>query len=99
MKQVKEVLVSPYRGSEKTYEDVKEQLRERYGDDVAEEYDPHTDCMPFSSWLAQGYAVRKGARALKSITILEVKDDNDKVVKKICRTVNLFHKSQVQKIS
>ncbi|OGG75311.1 hypothetical protein A3A41_01780 [Candidatus Kaiserbacteria bacterium RIFCSPLOWO2_01_FULL_54_22] len=100
MKQVKEVLVSPWRGSEKTAEDVREQVRERFGDEVADEFDPAADAMPFSSWLAQGYAVRKGSKALKSITILEMKDPEDeKKVRKIKRTVNLFHRKEVDKIS
>lgn len=99
MKQLKEALRSPYRGSEQTYEMVKEQIAERWGEDAAEEFDPHTDAMPFSSWLAQGYAVKKGSKALKSITIVEMKDpDDEKKVRKIRRTVCLFHKRQVQKI-
>jgi len=96
MQSVKEV-VSPYKGSEATYEMVKDQIEQRWGEECAEEFDPHTDAMPFSSWLAQGYVVKKGSKALKSITFLEVKDGNDKVVRKIKRTVNLFHKRQVTK--
>src|SRR3989338_5922750 len=99
MKQVKEVLVSPYRGSETTYEMVKEQIEKRWGEECAEEFDPHTDAMPYSSWAAHGFVVKKGQRALKSITFIEVKDENDKVVRKVKRTVNLFHKRQVEKIS
>ncbi len=99
MKQIKEALVSPWRGSEKTAEDVREQVRERFGDDAAEDFDPSSDAMPFSAWLAHGYQVRKGSKALKSITIVEVKDpDDEKKVRKIRRTVCLFHKRQVQKI-
>src|SRR3990167_953379 len=74
MKTIKETLVSPWRGSEKTAEDVREQVREKFGDDAAEDFDPATDAMPFSSWLSHGYQVRKGSKALKSITIIEVKD-------------------------
>ena len=99
MKQVKEVLVSPYKGSEATYEMVKEQIEKRWGEERAEEYDPHVDCMPFSSWFSQGYIVKKGQKALKSITFVEVKNEKDEVVKKIRRVVNLFHRRQVEKIS
>jgi len=97
MKSVKEILASPYRGSEKTYEMVKEQIEKRWGEEVAEDFDPHTDAMPYSSWVAYGFVVKKGQKALKSITFLEVKDKDDKVVRKIKRTVNLFHKRQVEK--
>ncbi len=97
MKSVKEILASPYRGSEKNYEMVKEQIAKRWGEEVAEDFDPHTDAMPYSSWVAYGFIVKKGQKALKSITFLEVKDKDDKVVRKIKRTVNLFHKRQVEK--
>ncbi len=99
MQSVKETITSPYRGSETTYEMVKEQIEKRWGEEAAEDFDPYTDAMPFSSWLAQGYAVKKGQKALKSITFVEVKDENDKVVRKIRRTVNLFHKRQVERLS
>ena len=103
MKSIKEIvtapLVSPYKGSEKTCEDVREQLRSRYGDEVADEFNPYADCMPFGSWVSQGYMVRKGEKALKSITLIEVRDSDDKVVRKVMRTVNLFHRLQVQQAS
>lgn len=98
MRHISENLVSPWRGSEATAEDVREQIRERWGDEVAEEFDPHTDAMPFSSWLKQGYGVKKGSKALKSITIVEVKDDEGKLVRKFPRTVCLFHRKQVEPI-
>lgn len=99
MQSLKDSVSSPYRGSESTYEAVKAQILARWGEDAAEEFDPYTDAMPFSSWLAQGYAVKKGQKALKSITFVEVKDENDKVIRKIRRTVNLFHRRQVEKMS
>ena len=90
---------SPYRGSEATYEAVKEQIRERWGNECADEFDPYADCMPFSSWLFHGFRVRKGEKALKSVTFIEVKDENDKVIKKIKRKVNLFHKCEIEKVA
>ncbi len=100
MKTVKETLVSPWRGSEKTAADVREQVRDRFGVDAADDFDPTTDAMPFSSWLAQGYAVRKGSKALKSVTILEMIDPEDeKKVRKVRRVVNLFHRRQVDKVA
>jgi len=99
MKTIKETLVSPWRGSSKTEEDVREQVRERWGDEAADEFNAATDAMPFSSWVSQGYMVRKNSKALKSITIVEIRDpEDDKVVKKIRRTVCLFHKRQTQKM-
>lgn len=98
MKSIAETLVSPYRGSEQTYEMVKEQVRERWGDKVAETFDPHRDAMPFSWWIKQGYAVKKGSKALKSVTIVEVKDDEGKIIRTFPRSVNLFHRKQVEPI-
>ena len=99
MKAIKETLVSPWKGSSQSEEAVREQIRERWGDETADEFNAASDAMPFSSWVSHGYVVRKGSKALKSITILEVTDKDDKIVRKICRNVNLFHKRQVQKIT
>lgn len=96
MKSVQE-LVSPYKGSEATYEMVKEQIAERWGEDAADEFDPHTDAMPFACWLAYGYRVKKGEKALKSITFIEAKNEKGEVEKKIRRTISLFHRRQVEK--
>lgn len=101
MKSVRDIVtdppISPYRGSESTYEMVKEQIQERWGEECAEEFDPHTDAMPLVSWASYGYRVKKGEKALKSVTYVEVKNDKGEVEKKIRRVVNLFHKNQVQK--
>ncbi len=99
MKKVKEILKSPWKGSEKTFEMVQEQLREKYNDEVADEFNAETDAMPFSSWLSYGYRVKRGERALKSITFVEVKNDKGEVEKTIRRTCNLFHKKQVERIA
>ena len=100
MKNIKQVIItSPYKGSIKTYELVKEQLREKYGDEVADSFDPVTDAMPALSWAYYNYRIRKGEKAPKTVTLLEVKDANGKVTRMIRRTINLFHKFQVEKAS
>lgn len=96
MKSIQE-LVSPYKGSEQTYEMVKEQIAERWGEDAAEEFDPTRDAMPFACWLNYGYRVRKGEKALKSITFIEAKNEKGEVERKIRRTISLFHRRQVEK--
>jgi hypothetical protein len=102
MKSVKNVIdndiVSPWRGSEMTAEMVRDQVKERWGDECAEEFDPETDAMPFKSWAAYGYRVKKGEKALKSVTYIEVKDEDGEVQKKVRRAINLFHRNQVEKI-
>lgn len=98
MRSVKQIvtapIVSPWKGSETTYKDVKEQIRARWGDKVAEEYSPKTDVAPFSTWASSGLHVRHGEKALKSITLLDAKGPNGEM-KKIRRVVNLFHRLQV----
>jgi len=90
---------SNYKGSPNTYKNVKEQIRLRYGPKCAKEFDPYKDAMTFAIWLSQGYKVKKGEKCLKSITFLEVKDkETGKVLRKVKRSVNLFHKKQVEKV-
>ena len=93
------LLHSTYRGSKSTYENVKEQIRVRFGSKCSKEFDPYKDAMTFATWLSQGYVVKKGEKCLKSITFLEVKDENTgKVLRKIKRSVNLFHRCQVERL-
>jgi len=99
MKTIQEVITSPWRGSEKTYEMVREQLRERYGDEVADEFDPASDAAPFLTWASAGFRIKRNERALKSVTYVEVKNERGEIEKKIRRTVNLFHRKQVEKIT
>ena len=74
---------------------VKEQIRERWGDECAETYDPYKSVAPFSFWASQGRKISKGQRALKSVTFVEIKNEKGEVVKKIRRNVNLFHIRQL----
>lgn len=99
MQSIKEVLSSPYRGSEKTCEMVREQVRERWGNELADEFNPHTDAMPLFSWTAYGYRVRRGEKALTSVTFVEKKNEAGEVISKIRRSVNLFHHCQVLKVN
>ncbi len=103
MKQVKDIitapLLSPYRGSEKTAEMVRVQVIERWGEAVGKKFNPQTDAMPFFSWHKYGYQVKKGERALKSITYIEAEDPETGEPKTIRKTVCLFHKKQVEPIT
>lgn len=92
---VQEIIKSPWKGSPVTAELLREQLRAKYNDEVADSFDASKDAMPFASWLSYGYRVRKGEKALKSVTYVDVEDDDGKIDKKIRRNVNLFHKCQV----
>ena len=99
MKSIQEVLTSSWRGSERSASAVRDQVRERFGNEVADEFNPATDALTFTSLVAQGFVPRKHSKALKSIVITEVKDKvTGEVIRKIKRTVNLFHKNDIVKI-
>ena len=100
MKKVSEVLepeiTTGYTGSQATYDDVKSQLLERFGKKVADNYNPATNCAPFSVWAKAGYKIKRHEKALKSVTFIEKEDEETGEMKKIRRTVNLFHRCQVE---
>ena len=103
MKHISEVISegmppSTYKGSEKTYEMVKEQIRERFGEEEAERYDPYHLCRTFNQWLKIGYRVKKGETALKSVTMVEKRDEKGVLIRSYPKKINLFMDTQVEKI-
>jgi hypothetical protein len=90
---------SNYRGSKKTYEMVKEQIRQRFGEAEAEAFDPYQNCLLFRQWNERGFRVKKGQKALKSITVVEDKDEAGNIVRSWPKNISLFYKTQVEKIS
>ena len=100
MKRVKEVLepkiTTPYKGSEATYLDIKNQLLERFGPTIAEGYKPTENCAPFSVWAKAGFKIKRGEKSLRSVTFVESEDPQTGEVKKVRRTVSLFHRCQVE---
>ncbi|MDD2785911.1 MAG: hypothetical protein PHS79_03395 [Patescibacteria group bacterium] len=88
-----------YRGSERTAKMVRDQIRERFGLSVADLYDPSSNVRTFRSWLKLGYGVKKGEKALKSVTVIERKDKDGNVLATYPKIVYLFHQSQVEPLS
>lgn len=88
---------SNYKGSQKTFELVADQIKKRFGESEASNYNPYSNCLSFKSWLERGYRVRRGEKAIKSITFIE-KKEADGSIKKYPKTVNLFYYLQVEKI-
>lgn len=89
---------SNWKGSMTTRQKVEEQIRERFGEEAATVYDPLTNCFPFRLWLKKGFIVKRGEKALKSITFVEKKDAQGNVVGKYPKKVFLFFKCQVEAI-
>ena len=87
-----------YMGSKKNYESVRSQLCERYNEEIAKEYDPFVNCRTYNDWKRNGYLVNKGAKSFRAVVVVEKKDKDGKVIKKVPRTICLFFKNQVHSI-
>lgn len=89
-----------WKGSVKTYEHVKHEIANRWGEEEAEKYDPLVNCFTGATWHSKGYLIKKGEHAIKSSTIIEDEEEEDgkKTVKRIPKTVNLFYIKQVEKV-
>ena len=61
------------------------QIKERWGETELKNYDPFHNMRTFRSWLSLGFRVRKGEKALKSVSFSEEKDANGNVIKRILR--------------
>jgi|SRR3989338_2869396 len=90
--------VSPYTGSVSTYNLVAAQIKEKWGESEVKNYDPYRNALTFKSWVKLGYKVKKGERALRSVTFVEVKDTQGNIVKRFPRKVFLFYYRQVEKL-
>lgn len=102
MKSISQIIdgpVSPYTGSQETLALVSEQIKKRWGESELKNYDPFHNARTFQSWLKLGFKVRKGEKALRSITFVETKDAEGNILKKYRRPVYLFYYRQVEKVS
>lgn len=102
IKSIKEIIessASSYTGSEATRSIVEEEIVKRYGKAELKNYDPYHNTRTFASWVKLGFKVRKGEKAIKSMTFIEEKDVDGKVVKKIRRPVFLFYYRQIEPIN
>ena len=92
-------IISNWTGSEKTSDLVRNQIAERWGAEEAKRYNPRENCLTFKVWLENGYAVRKGEKAIKSFIIVEKKDEKTgEVIEKRLKNIFLFYEKQVEKL-
>jgi len=93
--------LSTYTGSEATLTAVKEAIKShpQLGPKYLAGFSPYHSAMTHKAWERQDYAVIKGSKAIKSYTFIEATDEDGNEKKMIRRNVNLFHSSQVQKIT
>lgn len=97
MKSVEELVATPFTGSELTQKMVRNQISERWGEAEAERYNPYQNARTFAQWTKLGYSVKKGQKALRSVTYIEGKNERGEVIK-IPRPVSLFYRLQVEKV-
>lgn len=88
---------SDWTGSENTFNLVHKQIAERWGAEEAERYNPKDNCLTFKKWLANGYVVRKGEKAIRSFVIVEKIDkQTGEVIARRPKTISLFYEKQVE---
>lgn len=96
---IKEVLeetpVSNYTGSEVTRKMVEDQIRERWGEEEAKNYNPYFT-FTYREWVKRGFKILRGETSIKSITFREVKDEKGNI-KKYMKTVHLFIPRQTER--
>lgn len=98
---IKEVMnssLSEYTGSETTKTICEDAIKEKYGSAEIKNMDCYHNIRTFHSWLKLGFKVRRGEKAIRSITYVEQKDSNGNILKKYRRPVFLFYYRQVEKI-
>ncbi len=89
-----------WKGSERTADVVRDEIERRWGAKEAENYDPLTNCFTYQTWKAKGYFVKKGEKAIRSITYVETRgeaEDGEEVITTYPKTVYLFYITQVEK--
>jgi len=94
--------LAQWKGSLNTANAVRQEIAKRWGSEEAKHYDPLKNCFTFKTWLAKGYHVKKGEKAIRSMTLVEKEDPNaekGEVTEKRTypKTVYLFYIKQVEK--
>src|SRR5918999_6548500 len=93
-----------WRGSAKTADAVRDEIARRWGTEEAAQYNPLTNCFTIQTWNKLGYRVKKGEKAIRSITYVEATNpttdadaEEDADVRTYPKTVYLFYRTQVEK--
>jgi hypothetical protein len=93
--------LAQWKGSTKTANAVRDEIARRWGEEEAKQYNPLQNCFPLPTWNRLGYRVKKGEKAIRSLTYVEVKDqeagEDEPEVRTYPKPVYLFYKTQVEK--
>jgi hypothetical protein len=93
-----------WRGSTKTADAVRDEIARRWGEKEAAKYDPMVNCFTIGTWNQLGYRVKKGEKAIRSVTYVEgthqatdADAEEEQEVRTYPKTVYLFYRTQVEK--
>lgn len=101
-KHLENASVSQWKGSRYTASNVAHQILKRWGEDAVKEYHPEVNCFTFRGWQERGYKIKKGEKALRSITFVKSKEldkDGKETWASYPKGVCLFFIRQVEKRS
>ncbi len=90
---------SSWRGSEKTAAQMREQLREKFNDDVANSYDASRHVMSLRQWGRFGIKILPGENALHTYTLVENDSEEEGEHKTVRRSVPVFHYLQTDLVT
>ena len=88
--------VSQWKGSTRTAAMVAHEIAARWGADEVKNYDPQGNCFTLKRWNQEGYRVRKGEKAIRSVTWIH-EDDETETGRSYPKTVCLFYIRQVER--
>jgi len=93
--------LAQWKGSEKTADAVRSVIAKRWGEEEANNYDPTKNCFTFQTWKAKGYHVKKGEKAIRSMTLVEAtdsqtQDGEEQKTVRYPKAVSLFYIKQVE---
>jgi len=92
------VTTSVWKGSRGTASMVAGQIKVRFGAEVASKYDPRKNCFTFLGWKQRGYTVKRGEKAIKSVTFIKDVSEDELTVRSYPKNVYLFCEAQVEKV-
>lgn len=100
MKSIEEIISSPvklstYKGSKATADILAEKIKAKYGPAELKNYNPNTSMMTYPSWFKLGFKPRKGEKAMRSVTYIDIKNDQGVVIRKQKHDVCLFYYRQM----
>ena len=90
--------VSIWKGSTRTAAMVAAEIQARWGADEVKNSDPQGNCFTLKRWNKEGYRVRKGEKAIRSVTWIHEDDETEtETGRSYPKTVCLFYIRQVER--